>query len=189
MNDRVVDLLEENLDLALRVGSLKDSSMIARKLLISRFVTCASPEYLQEYGMPMIPEDLVNHNCFIFEHPLNPTIWRFQGSEKRHEISVSGNLRTNMVKAIMEGALAGGGISWFPYWFVYKEIQQGDLEVILPEYEVFVGGFDLYYIYVLYPDNRFLPEKVRAFIDFLVEALKKIEKGMTRLEDKKEIKL
>lgn len=166
VTDRVVDLVEEGFDLAIRVGPQRDSSLIARKIGSARRVVCGSPSYLGKAGTPKVPADLANHNCLTFRSHPGSNLWRFRGPQGASEVRVSGSLFANNGEALCAAAVAGLGLILLPEWLVGIEMRRDELREVLPEFQVVPEATPLY---ALYPHQRHLPPKVRAFIDFLVE--------------------
>jgi DNA-binding transcriptional LysR family regulator len=162
-NDRFVNLVEEGVDVAIRIGALSDSSLVARKLSTTRLVVCASPHYLAERGEPEMPEDLAAHNCLLYSYLSTANVWRFTAPDGRAiPVAVSGNLRANNGIVEAEAAVAGMGILMSPTFYVGPLIRQGKLKRILERYEIAEMG-----IYAVYPQREHVPPKVRAFVDFL----------------------
>ena len=168
LTDNFVDLLEVGADIAVRVGELEDSSLIARRLAPNRRILCASPGYLARAGTPECPEDLGAHNCLIYTRHHGNVNWNLGGPDGVVEVRVGGNLRTNNTEAVHAAALGGLGIALLPSWLVGQEVQAGRLVAVLAGYRASPGALDTG-IHALYPANRHLSTKVRAFVDFLVE--------------------
>lgn len=166
MTDRMVDLVEEGFDLALRVGPLPDSSLITRRLGLGRKVLCASPTYLAQHGTPERPSDLARHNCLTHINSFLEHRWRFTGPDGEQEVEVSGNLRTNSVEGMRAAAVAGQGVCLLPAASVGDDVRAGHLARLLPEYRTSEA-----IIQAVYPASRHLPLKVRTFIDFLADRL------------------
>jgi DNA-binding transcriptional LysR family regulator len=167
LNDRAVDLLEEGFDVAIRVRtSLPDSSLIARRLAPVRRVLCAAPDYLERYGCPEQPEDLVRHRCLIYSLSTSPTEWTFtlRGTNEPQPVKVPAYFTANSSIALREALLAGSGIALVPTFVVGPDIREGRLRTVLPQFES--PGHTMY---ALYPSARHLSPKVRSFVDFLVE--------------------
>lgn len=163
LTDGVVDLLEEGLDLAIRIDQPRDSSLIARRIAPNRRLLCAAPSYLQAHGTPAHPEDLATHNCLTLHHQ---SVWTLESRDGEHRVRVSGNLRTNNAEVLREAVLAGTGIARKSTWDVGDLLRSGALVPVLPDYDVSTHMA----IYALYPSARFLAPRVRAFIEFLSEA-------------------
>ncbi|MEK9968513.1 MAG: LysR family transcriptional regulator [Ferrovibrio sp.] len=161
-NDRTVDLLEEEVDVAIRIGSrMADSSLTARRLAPVRSITCASESYLRKAGVPLSPDDLRQHECLLYKYTPEPGTWQYQGPGGPYAAKVSGRLTTNNGDALRDAALAGHGIARLPSFIVGPDIAQKRLVPLLESYEPAPLG-----IYAVYPAQRYLTPKVRAFIDF-----------------------
>jgi DNA-binding transcriptional LysR family regulator len=166
LNDRVVDLIEEGWDVAVRIGRLADSTMVARKLAPCRTALCASPAYLAERGAPRRVSDLKDHNClgYTLSRTLGAERWSF-GTDGSVTVQVNGNLRVNNGDAVVAAAVAGQGLIYQPTFLVNAEIRAGRLVSLELDHPVVeVPG-----IFALYPADRRPPAKVRAFIDFLAQ--------------------
>ena len=174
LNDRFADLVEEGFDLALRIGELADSSLIARKLAPNRRIAVAAESYLEAHGRPQRPPDLVDHNCLTYTYRAQRHDWEFHGPQGREQVRVSGNLEANDAGALREALLAGLGIALLPLWLVGEDIRDGRLEVVLPDYPAPDSA-----IYAVYAPGRFLSPKVRRFVDFLVEEVTALARTWT----------
>jgi DNA-binding transcriptional LysR family regulator len=166
MSDRMVDMVEERFDLALRTGPLPNSSLKRRQLGIGRMVVCAAPAYIARRGRPERPDDLAQHNCLVYLNAAHEGRWRFIGAEGTREVEVSGNLRSNSVEGLRAAALAGLGVCRLPAANVADDLKRGALTALLTAWrtgEVVVQA--------LYPPGRHLSAKTRTFLDFLVERL------------------
>ena len=166
MSDRMVDLVEEGFDLALRTGPLPDSTLIARRLGLGRKVLCASPAYLARRGTPKHPADLAQHNCLTYINSFLEHHWRFTGPDGEHEVDVSGNLRTNSIEGMRAAALTGLGICLMPAISIGPDITVGRMVRLLPDFRTTEA-----LIQAVYPASRRLSLKVRTFLDFLVDRL------------------
>jgi len=157
--DRLVDLIEEGYDLAVRMGKPPDSRVIARPLTTGTLTTCAAPAYLKRHGTPRKPEDLVNHNCIRFVVPGTGRAqdWKFQRDGKRFGISVSGNLTLDHAEALVEAALAGTALIQISSYVTTPAIRSGKLKTVLSGFQV-----DSPAIWVMYPQNRHLTPRVLA---------------------------
>lgn len=167
VNDRYVDLLEEGLDLVIRIGELKDSSLIARRLATNRRVVVASQEYLDKHGRPERPRDLAAHNCLIYLYRSTKNLWQFDGPEGPESVEVRGDVEANNAEVILELVRAGQGIALLPTWLVGQCLRQGYLQQVLKGYAAADSQ-----IYAVYPPGRHLSPKVRAFVDHLVQHFK-----------------
>ena len=164
LNDRRIDLIEEGYDLAVRIARLADSTLIARRLAPCRRVIVAAPDYWNRHGRPSSPEDLRNHEALIYEHMENPDNWRFKGSEGQISVTVRGRYRANNGEVLMAAAKAGLGVCLEPTFLCCGELQRGELEIALENFED-----DANSVYAVYPHRRHLSTRVRALVDFLVE--------------------
>lgn len=167
LNDRYVDLVEEGFDLAVRIAQLQDSTLVARKLAENRLVICAAPAYLKANGTPQTPQELAHHSCLIYSYATAPLEWRFVGPDgRRRKVRVAGRFVSNNGGAMRAVLLGGGGIIAAPEFLVGRDVREGRLRPILTEYSW--GGSSG--VYAVYPQNRFVSTKVRAFIAHLVAA-------------------
>ncbi|MDR3534185.1 MAG: LysR family transcriptional regulator [Rhodopila sp.] len=163
LNDRVVDLVEEGYDLAIRIARLPDSSLIARRLAPCRLVVCASPGYLGAHGRPRHPRDLTGHNCLGYSYGQARGEWRFEGPDGAVAVRVRGSLEANNGDVLRAVALRGRGLVLVPSFIVGEDLMAGRLIPVLPEYRV-----PELTIHAVYPHARHLSAKVRSFVDFLV---------------------
>jgi DNA-binding transcriptional LysR family regulator len=162
LTDSLVDIVEEGYDLAVRLTVLKDSSLIARRLLPNHRVVIAAPAYLERHGAPRTPEELRGHNCLI--HGTEDT-WAFEGPDGPMPVRVSGTLVTNSGQVLKDCVLAGVGLAVKSTWDIAEELETGRLRTVLADWPV----FSQMAFYLLYPSGKQLSPKVRAFADFLVE--------------------
>jgi DNA-binding transcriptional LysR family regulator len=162
MNDRFVDLIQEGYDVALRIGDLRDSSLVARRIAPCRAVLCASPGYLDRRGRPARPEDLAGHDCLLYANNDTPREWTVTGPGGRQSIAVTGPLIANNGDVLCSAALGGMGITRLPTFIVGPHLRDGRLEVVLPGFPLPDQG-----IHAVYPHSRNLSVKVRVFVDFL----------------------
>lgn len=166
VSGRLVNLVEEGIDVSLRVGELEDSSLIARRLMTCGFHACASPEYLKKHGKPKHPRELETHNCLIYSQSPHPDNWMFSDSQgKSFNIKVKGNLRSGTGNILMNAALNSNGIFIAPTFMIASAIEVGQLETILDQYTPVTTG-----LYAVYPYSKLVSTKVRAFVDFIVES-------------------
>lgn len=164
LNDRFVDLVEEGFDLAVRIGRLSDSTLMARRLAPNRLVTCASPDYLARHPAPRHPGELVEHDCLLYGNMNNPKLWRYQGAAGEVSVTVRGRLEVNNGDVLREMAIKGLGVVILPTFLVGRDIQSGVLLPLLPEYALPETA-----VHAVYPQQRHASAKVRAFVTFLVE--------------------
>jgi DNA-binding transcriptional LysR family regulator len=165
--DRVVDIVEEGYDMAVRISRAGSASNVARKLATSRNVLCASPEYIQQHGMPRSPTDLLQHACIGYSYAASADEWRMlDAAGHQHAIKVSCVMHTNNGDTARGAALGGMGIIWQPTFLVGEDLRTGRLQRVLPDYHM--QDMD---VLAVYPSRRHLSAKVRVMIDFLVQEL------------------
>ena len=165
LNDRFVDLVDEGFDVAVRIGAMDDSSLIARKLAPIRRVVCASPGYLKARGLPKSPDDLKGHECLFNSNIASSQEWRFTTPEgKPWPVAVNGRLSANNGDAMRVAALKGLGLVNLPTFIVGGDLQERALVTVLDE---FISQ-DLV-MSAVYPHSRHLSPKVRAFVDYLAD--------------------
>jgi len=160
LEDKQTDLVAHGIDVAIRVGFLKDSSLVATRIGTAPNVFCASPQYLKQYGEPEKPADLANHNCLHYSLISKKHEWRFDGET----IEIDGPLSTNNGEVLKEAAIEGMGITMLPTFIVKNALRDKSLRSILPSYSPEAFG-----IYAIRLSRRFTPAKVRLFIDYLKE--------------------
>ena len=165
-SDRLIDLIDEGYDVAVRLGKPPDSRLIARQLASGRMVTCASPAYLKRHGIPKTPEDLLKHNCIRFVGPNTgrPVEWKFQRDGRRFGVAVSGNLTLDHAEALIQAAQAGTAIIHISSYVTAPAIRAGELKAVLTGFEVEAPA-----LWIMYPQNRHLTPRVRTFVDFLLD--------------------
>jgi DNA-binding transcriptional LysR family regulator len=159
LEDRVIDLVGSGYDVAVRISRLKDSSLIARKIVTIQHVICGSPDYFRRRGRPKVPEDLHNHTTLRYSYVND--CWEFTKDET---LSPPSKFRCNSGDTLREAAIAGGGLAYLPTFIVHEAVADGRLEVCLSGFEK-----DPIALYAVYPTTRHLSAKIRVFIDFLVE--------------------
>ena len=164
LNDRFIDPLEEGVDVTVRIGSLSNSSLIARRLAPARLALVASPAYIARHGAPDAPEDLSAHACLAYGHMATAQRWTLQSGKEAVSVSVESRLCSNNGDVLREAALKGNGITNLPTFLIGPDIAAGRLKVVLPDYPPSPLA-----IYAIYAPNRYLAAKSRVFIDFLVE--------------------
>ncbi|MFL5136692.1 MAG: LysR family transcriptional regulator [Microvirga sp.] len=163
--DRYVDLMEEGWDLAIRIGRLKDSSLVARRLAASRTIIFATPAYLKQHGIPQTVDDLAQHNCLGYTLPsvIGANRWAF-GIDGDIVVPIQGNLRANNGDALLAAAVAGQGLIYQPTFIVGDSLREGSLVPVLSNYPTYEPA-----IHAVLPSGRQAPAKVRAFVAFLAE--------------------
>ena len=162
LNDKIVDLVEDGFDLAIRIGKLDDSSLIARKLTETELVVCAAPAYLDHHGIPQTPADLLDHNCLIYKPSTAYDEWLFGGEQDEFSQQVSGDFVTNTGDALRMAAIKERGLVQLPNYIVKSDIEEGELQTVLDDYRPAPVP-----IHAVYPERKNLPATVRAFIDYL----------------------
>lgn len=162
LTDNFVDIIRDGFDVAIRIGELRDSSLVARKLAADDRVLCATPGYLAEAGKPKKLADLERHNCLLAGAQ---DVWRLEGPEGQVQARVKGNIRSNSGEFVREALLSGLGIALRSTWDVGAELEAGQLQVVLPDYR----GSSSVSIFAVYPCREFMPNKVNVFIEFLNE--------------------
>ncbi|MFC6281421.1 MULTISPECIES: LysR family transcriptional regulator [Polaromonas] len=169
LSNHSVDLVEQNIDVDIRIGKLSDSSLIARQLAVSERIVCAAPAYLQSHPPIQGPHDLVHHNCLTYRLNMGSVEWRFLDPQgQTTDVAVSGSLRTDYGPALRDATLAGLGLSLMPDWSVREDIRRGDLVRLFPAYKVCFLEFENG-VYALYQRSRHTSAKVRLFVDHLIQ--------------------
>ena len=166
LNDQMQDLVASGFDLAIRIGALDDSGLVARRLASNRRVLCASPAYLEQHGRPRTPAELATHDCLLLVGSQGrQDVWRFidpAGLELTQR--VHGRFESNLGELLRDAVLAGLGIALHSVWHVHDDLRSGRLQVVLPDYSIAETG-----IHAVMPQRRLVPPRVRAFVDFLAE--------------------
>lgn len=162
---RMVDIVAEGYDLAIRMNAPTDSSLVARKVVSQRIMVCASPEYLEQHGRPKLPEDLRKHNCLtLLDMP-----WRFATADSVHTVRVRGSWTSDNGRALVSAAAAGMGLVRITEYYLRNELASGNLVPVLEDFEVRDAA-----TWIMYPDRHHLPTRVRYLIDFLVDRLREM---------------
>jgi len=161
--DRVVNLVEERVDIAVRISRAIDPALIARRLAPCRSVLCAAPSYLAERGAPATADALAAHNC-LTHHYVGKSVWHLQRDGRAIAVAVGGNISANEASLLLEAVRAGAGIAMLPTYQIAPLLRSGELIEVLPHYQV--EGLD---IHAVYASRRQLPTIMRSFLDFLVE--------------------
>lgn len=167
ISTRNVDLLEEGVDLAIRMGHIPDSRLVARKLCVTRWVVCGSPEYLANHGTPEHPNDLQKHLCLIFNlyGIFDNATWSFQSQKKLEKYPVHGVFCSNDGNALLSAVRKGVGLAYLPEFFFAEELANGSLRRVLDDWSLPTV------ISAVYPYSRHLSQKIRMLIDFMLERL------------------
>ncbi len=161
--DRVVNLVEERVDIAVRISRAIDPALIARRLAPCRSVLCAAPSYLAERGAPTTADALASHNC-LTHHYVGKSVWHLKHDGRAIAVAVGGNISANEASLLLEAVRAGAGIAMLPTYQIGPLLRSGELIEVLPDYEVEGLG-----IHAVYASRRQLPTIMRSFLDFLVE--------------------
>jgi DNA-binding transcriptional LysR family regulator len=169
LSDNFVDLLDNGFDLAVKVGELEDSSLVARRLGTTRLIACAAPGYIAERGIPQTPQDLAQHTCLSHLNQVRDQTWHFGGPNGAMAVKVGNGPSANSVLFLRDMALADLGIALLPEINIHDDIENGRLVALLKDY-----GTAEFPFHVVYPHNRHLATKVRAFVDCLVEHFKDV---------------
>jgi DNA-binding transcriptional LysR family regulator len=169
LDDRMVDILGEGYDLAIRIGRLRDSSLVARKLAVSRRVVCCSPDYVKKNGLPSTIEEIANHSCIGYANTHSSQLWQFEPARRGDQprsLTIRSRIVANNGEAMRDAAIAGLGLAVLPVFIVAKALANGELINALAEPRPVDDT-----IYAIYPHTRHVAQKVRAIIDHLVQAL------------------
>jgi DNA-binding transcriptional LysR family regulator len=176
LDDRRVDILGSGSDLALRIGPLEDSTLVARRICDYRRVVCAAPEYLQKAGEPSTPADLVGHTCLHYSNLALREEWAFStGDGKIETVEVKGPLCANNGDLLRKVAVSGMGICSLPEFIVAEDLAAGRLNAILTGFEA-----PTLTLWALWPSRRYVPAKVRVFVDYLVGHLATTDRDGSR---------
>jgi len=160
-SEEMLDLVKEGIDLAIRLGYLKDSSMQARRLGSDDLIFVASPKYLAQFSTPQQLSELTQHNCLVYSLAPKGAVWSFTDQPTNTTIHVTGNFQCDTGFGIMDMLLAGAGLSFIPSWLASPYIESGELVHILKAY------YRRYPISAVYPNNRYIPLKTRCFLNFI----------------------
>ncbi len=170
LNDRLVDLIGEGIDVAIRIATLADSNLVGVKLADNKRVVVVAPSYLKKNGTPQVPDDLAKHNCLILPIDGSQRGWTFRQNGKNITLKVAGNMVCNDGEVLHDWALAGRGLAWRSMWEVRSALESGQLVTVLDEFAA--PGND---IYAVYAQRQHLPLRIRAFIDFLRHVYAQVE--------------
>lgn len=169
VTNRVVDILDEGFDLAIRTANLADSSLVARRLVDSNWVVCATPDYLQTYGEPEHPDELEKHHCLLYKYEgTKPEAWLFRVGGEDKLMAVKGRYRTNTLDTLKHGVLAGFGLAYLPRALIHEELEVGKLVSVLSPYV----GKELG-IYAVYPGSRQPDKKLNLLVEHFRQALQR----------------
>ncbi|OLQ72200.1 LysR family transcriptional regulator [Photobacterium proteolyticum] len=166
LSDKHVDLISEGVDVAIRARELEDSSLIARHLFDNPMLLVAAPEYLAQHGEPKEPTELRRHNCLVYSMLKTVNIWHFSHQDKNISVAVNGNFQGDNGDVILKLVLDGTGLAQLPIWMVDEHLKSGELKQVLSDYVAKPLPFN-----AIYPQSRYVPLKVRCFVDFLKQQL------------------
>jgi len=167
MTNTIIDLLEERVDVALRLSHLDNSSLIAQKLFNVNYVICATEKYLSVFSKPTSPEELINHNCLIFPIQGYAPSWKFRNSQAQiEEISIKGRCSITNSLAIKQLVKADLGVALLPCWAIESELADNTLIDLFPSYDVTATDFDISG-WLIYPSREYLPHKVSTFVEYM----------------------
>ncbi|ABC23057.1 LysR family transcriptional regulator [Rhodospirillum rubrum] len=172
LSDHFIDLIEEGVDVAVRIGALRDSSLVARRLADNRRMVYGSPDYLRRMGTPETPHDLTAHRCIAYRYRPGPQGWLFERDGIRLDITVTGPLTANNSESLHKMILGGSGLAMLPTWMAYSDVKSGLLVPLLGDWTMSPTSLESA-IHVVYPESRHLSAKVRAFIDFMADHIGK----------------
>lgn len=166
LTERVVDLVEENIDVAIRSGRLPDSSMIAKRLAFNNFLLCASPQYLADKGTPRSPKYLIDHQCIRYSY----SRWKdwFLMAEERTKLTINKAISVNSVNGQKQLVLNNSGLALMPFWAIKNELSDGSIRQVMPEH-IFSPYEELSATYAIYLKRDLISPKTRVFLDFLGE--------------------
>lgn len=170
LSDKHVDLIAERIDIAIRAKKLEDSTLVARHLFDNPMVLVAAPSYLETNAAIITPEQLTSHNCILYSMQKSINVWYFNQNDQRLSIPVSGNCRCDNGDVILQLAIDGSGIAQLPIWMVREYIDSGQLAIVLSDFEVKPLPFN-----AVYPQNRYVPLKVRRFVEFIKTKIEQSE--------------
>jgi DNA-binding transcriptional LysR family regulator len=165
LSDRAIDLVDERIDLAIRIGDIGSQALIVRRIGVSQMICCAAPAYLAEHAPPRTPADLAVHPCLTYAYSSEGNVWRFTDVDRRiHEVTVNGPAHANSGAMLSALAVAGVGVNLVPDFIVANDVRAGRLIRLLPGYTAPAIAIN-----AAYPSRRHLSAKVRSFIDFLAQ--------------------
>ena len=176
LTDERRDLIANNIDVAIWMGEMPDADIVARRLIPTRRIVCASKSYLERYGTPHHPSDLRNHQCLLFTAPAYGPKWVFEKDDEVIEVDVTGSVRADNGMVLLSSALLDLGLAVLAEWMVHPHLATGRMAQVLQDYTVkpYSGNAEHY---AVFPTARGLSRKVRVFIDFLVETFRRAERG------------
>jgi DNA-binding transcriptional LysR family regulator len=175
LTDEQLDLVANKIDVAVWLGQLEDSTLVRRLLSPSKRIICGSPAYFADHGIPEKPSDLTKHNCLVFKAIGHRSSWKFRKGDEHVDVRVSGNLRSENGPVLLAGALSGLGIVLMQEYMVRPALVQGQLCAVLSDYNVTPTDAtdEQTALYAVYPNRKGISSNTRAFVDFLVEQIRK----------------
>ena len=168
LSDRRLNLIEDQIDIGLRVGELNDMSLVAKKVGTVRRVVCASPAYLARRGTPQTPDDLKDHDCITFENTLSSQSWEFEFGRKTKSYPIHSRLVVSTAEAATDAAVAGIGLTRMLNYQIEIQRREGQLKLVLESFRPPPKP-----VHLIYESGKFLPPKIRMFLDFAAVRLKK----------------
>lgn len=174
LQSHIADVVDEGIDLAIYLGDIADTSLVARKVASSPLVVCGSPEYLKRQGTPKVPIDLQGHSCLVNWALDTKDQWQFNGAEGSQVVKVSGRMQSNVADVLRIAAISDLGLVMLPEYIVGRDIQKGRLQVVLENYTRLPLS-----VHAVYPHRKYLSAKVRLFLEFLQHWLPR-QVGMLR---------
>ncbi|WP_343583584.1 LysR family transcriptional regulator [Herbaspirillum sp.] len=169
LSDRIVDIIDEGFDMAIRIARLSDSTLVHRKLATTKLLVCAAPAYLDKHGTPSHPHELAQHQTISYSYNAGKDDWQFNGPEGTVSVKINSRIHVNNGDSCVAAALGGAGITRQPTFMIDQYLRSGQLVPLLPDYTAPDLG-----IYAVYPSRSHLPPKVRAMLDFLSEAFRQV---------------
>jgi DNA-binding transcriptional LysR family regulator len=166
MDDRMVDLLEESIDVAFRLGDLVDSSLTARKLATSERLVLASPAYIERHGRPLSPGDLLSHEAIVYNQHAGGAVWQFRRGTAESSVTLRTRLSFTAAEGLREGVLAGLGLTMASRWMFAPELEEGRVVSLLQDWDLSPVN-----LWAIYPAGRLPSAKARAFVSWLSEQL------------------
>lgn len=177
LENQLVDIVGENIDLAIRIGKPQDSSLRARMLMSNHTVVCAAPDYFAKFGVPQVPSDLQAHNCLLLNRNRQSVFWYFNAQatsvkqtkkSQSEKVHVTGNLHSKGGTPLLEAALQGAGVVQLPQWMVADYLKKGQLELCLNHFDSALSEDSSGYVYAVYTKTRYPNPLIRLFIDFML---------------------
>lgn len=170
-DNQMVDLYRDEVDLAIRIGQPADSRLKLRKLVTNRMVVCASPAYLNKHGVPKQPQDLQAYNCLTINNHRQINQWHFRRNNEYQKVQVNGNIIATGGTPLLEAAVQDLGVLLISEWFIKKELENGDLKLVMENWQASFYEEDAGYVYSVFIENKYMKPALRAFIDFITKEL------------------